>query len=192
LALGDYAGAEALYGEILKKWPDEAYQVTVRRAALARLNGDYQPSLDLLNSLAADTSGDLGMKFYYHRGWTLMKLDRFDEAIADFTKGMNSQPEYAWAYILRACSYASVGQLRYAAGDFDEAAGLFEALPASKASTKLKHDIALAKSTANLLRERADTTVVTPVTGLCDDFWDGSDRSRTRSRFLEAQVTTRD
>ncbi len=186
-ALGDYDGASRLYDEILKLWPDETYRVTVRRAALARTLGQNEHSLELLNSLVPGSAGeDLGMKFYYHRGWTLMKLDRFDEAIADFTEGLKSQPDWQWAYILRGCSYASMGQIEYGSGDFAVAAHFLEALPSARSSARVQHDAALANSIAQSLKKRAEAGETSPVMNLCDGFWDQLDNGRPRSALLDA------
>lgn len=185
--LGDYDAAEAVYDGILKSWPDETYRITVRRAALARLKGEYQRSLDLLNSLVDDSSGDLGMKFYYHRGWTLMKLGRFKEAIADLTHGIESEPQYAWAYVLRGCSYASVGQRDHAAGDFDEASALLRALPSARHSARLQQDIDLADSSAELLK-RGGSDEAKAAGRVCDRVWDSFDKLRPRSPLLGTQA----
>lgn len=109
--LGDYAAAAKAFSAILARYPDEDFQVTVRLSALARRQGDPRKSLSLLNGLFARAGGETGMKFYYHRGWTLSDLGRFDEAVADFGEGLKAQPDYPWAYARRGCAHASLGQL---------------------------------------------------------------------------------
>ena len=182
--LGDFAGAERLYDAILKQWPDEKYRVAVRKAAVARLTGHPERSLELLNGLAAELGPDLGMKFHYHRGWTLTRLGRFDEAIADFTEGFKTQSDYPWAYMRRGCAYASVGQLAYAIGDFETAAGMMEKLPAASDSVQIRHDLKLARDAVATLQRTRAAAGDQNVPGVCAGFWRADETPRKPSPLL--------
>jgi len=182
--LGDFAGAERMYDAILKQWPDEKYRVTVRKAAVARITGQLDRSLELLNGLAAELGPDLGMKFYYHRGWTLTRLGRFDEAIADFTEGFKSQSDYPWAYMRRGCAYASVGQLNYAIGDFETATGMMEKLPQAGDSTQVQHDLKVAKEAVATFKRAQAAAGDQRLSGVCEGFWRAEETARKPSPLL--------
>lgn len=183
--LGGYAEASAAYDLLLKRWPDEDFRVAVRRGALHRGQGDYEKALDALNQLAARTSQYDGMKFRYHRAWTLSLLGRHDEAIADLTEGLRTQPDYSSAYVRRACAFAAIGRLRESLADANEAARLYAAQPGA---AKVHHeDIAQIEA----LRVRLEAGLANgsnkPVDGGCaDSRWQASERPRPRSPLLPA------
>lgn len=189
--LGDYDAAEQVYAGILERWPDENYRVTVRRAALARLNNKNEKALEILNSLVTQVEGDLGMKFHYHRALTLMKLSRFDEAIADLNEGMRSQPDFPASFLFRACAYASIGQHAYAAGDFDHVTALLESFPSAESSNIVQREIALAKSAAERTRQAAAADRAEAITGLCDEPLAQFDTARPRSPLLGATAVAK-
>lgn len=183
-ALGAYDEADELYQTLATKWPEEQYQATVRRAAVARLKGNHDGSLALLNSLVEQFGPDMGMKFHYHRGWTHTKLGRFDEAIADFTEGMKSQPDYAWAFLRRGCAHASVGELKAAVSDFETGAEMLKEIPVAAERKHVAYDVEHASRTARILREKLASGDRSAVPGICDGFWGETDRARKKSQLL--------
>lgn len=185
--LGGYAEADALYGRILVKWPDEEYRVAVGVGALHRYQGHYDKALDSLNQLVARNGAQPGMKFHYHRGWLLTLLGRYDEAIVEFTEGLRNQPDYSSAYLRRACALASVGRLRDALNDVGEAARLYATLPGAATSKRLREDIAEAAD----FRKRLEAAIAAggskSLTGTCaGPTWQVLENPRPRSPLLPA------
>jgi tetratricopeptide (TPR) repeat protein len=181
--LGGYAEASAAYDVLLKRWPDEDFRVAVRRGALYRGQGEYEKALDVLNQLVARNLLYDGMKFRYHRAWTLSLLGRHDEAIADLSEGLRTQPDYASAYTRRACAYSAIGRLREASEDVGQAARLYSAYPG--ADKALRHEIAeieaLRAQIEAALAQGAGKRISTGCTG---PYWRIAERPRPRSALL--------
>jgi tetratricopeptide (TPR) repeat protein len=185
--LGGYAEARATYDRILAKWPDESYRVAVGIGALHRVQGEYAKALDSLNQLVAREGPQEGMKYHYHRAWTLSLLERFDEAIRELGEGMRSQPDYSSAYQRRACAYASVGRIREALADAEEARRLFAALPGAATSRQIQEDIAEVDAMRGQLQAALATGEAKPVAGTCrGPMWDSWEHPRPRSPLLPA------
>lgn len=183
--LGGYTEASAAYDLLLKRWPDEDFRVAVRRGALYRGQGDYEKALDALNQLVVRNGPQVGMKFHYHRGWTLSLLGRHDEAIADLSEGLRTQPDYGSAYMRRACAYAAVGRLREALDDVTEAARLQAARP--EAADAFRNETAEIAALRARLEAGLAEGAGKPVSGGCSGpSWRASERPRRRSRLLTA------
>jgi tetratricopeptide (TPR) repeat protein len=185
--LGGYAEAGAIYGAILKKWPNEEYRVAVRRGALHRVQGQYAKALEALDDLVARKGPQPGMRFHYHRGWTLNLLGRYDEAIRELTEGIKGQPEYASAYHLRGCAYAGLGDLRSAFVDIDEAARIEARVPGAATSKVLRESL----EEIAALRARLQAAIAAGQGGKWSDAcsgpsWKRWERPRTRSPLLPA------
>ena len=185
--LGGYAEARAVYERILAKWPEEDFRVSVRFGALHRINGEYEQALDALNQLVARNGPQEGMKFHYHRGWTLSLLGRFDEAIRDFSEGLRMQPDYAWAYLRRACAYAAIARPAEALADVREAKRMILGMPGGPTSQLLREDIARAEALEAKLERARSAGDSRPVTDACrGPEWDSYEKPRTRSPLIPA------
>jgi tetratricopeptide (TPR) repeat protein len=181
--LGGYAEASAAYDVLLKRWPNEDFRVAVRRGALYRGQGDYEKALDALNQLVARNRLYDGMKFRYHRAWTLSLLGRYDEAIADLSEGLRTQPDYAPAYVRRACALASVGRLHEAADDVAEATRLYSAYPG--AAKALRQEIAEVRALGGQIEMGlAESAGKRVGTGCSGPSWRSAERPRPRSALL--------
>lgn len=181
--LGGYAEASAAYDRLLERWPDERFRVAVGRGALHRNQGEYAKALEALNQLVADGGLMDGMKFRYHRAWTLSLLGRHDEAIADLTEGLRGQPDYASAHMRRACSLAAVGRLRDALDDLGEAARLYSSSPdSSKALRRQAAEIGALR--ARIEASLAEGNGKRVSTGCASPFWRSLERPRHRSALL--------
>ena len=181
-ALGDYAGAIELLHQVMSKWPEEEYRGNIRLAAIERKRGNYDESLRLLNLVSAKHPIEPGMRFYFHRGWTLTKMQRYDEAISDFTEGLKDQPDYPWAYARRACAFGQVGQLKPALADVETAIGKIEADPSAKRQD-FKHDLARLQEIDGLFKAAIAAGSTAPMKAACEGFWD-REEMRTPSRYL--------
>jgi tetratricopeptide (TPR) repeat protein len=168
--------------QVMSKWPDEDYRVNIRLASIERLRGNYDESLRLLNLVSAKYPMAPGMRFYFHRGWTLTKLQRYDEAIADFTEGLKDQPDYGWANARRACALGQLGQLKPALADIQTAIGSIEQDPAAN-QRNLKHDLARLHAIDGLLNAAIDAGSTAPMPAVCEGFW-SKEEARQPSRYL--------
>ena len=56
----------------------------------------------------------------YNLGWVLFELNRFEEAIEAFSKGIPQQPNYPFVYLRRGLAYLKQGDTKNARQDFDE------------------------------------------------------------------------
>ena len=58
------------------------------------------------------------MPYYYHKGWTYHEMGKFQKAIAAFSKGLETQPTYFYAYWRRGLSYEGLGDIENAQRDY--------------------------------------------------------------------------
>ena len=56
----------------------------------------------------------------YNLGWSLYKLNRFEESIQAFTKGIPQQPDYPFVYLRRGLAYYKLGRSVNAKEDFSD------------------------------------------------------------------------
>jgi tetratricopeptide (TPR) repeat protein len=181
--LGDYAAARTHYEDILRRWPEEDFRIAVRIGALYRTQGDYQRALEQLDRLVERSGPQGGMKFHYHRAWTLTLLGRFEETVAEIGKGLPDQPDYSYAYLRRGCALASLGRLDEALADIERGAALLKGLPQAGVEP-LRFDISRAEAIVAQLEEARSSRPRQPVTGTCEGYWAGSDVKRQRSALL--------
>jgi tetratricopeptide (TPR) repeat protein len=184
--LGDYASARSIFRQIQKQYPDDDFNNTLSLATLEREAGNAEESLKLLNDLVERQGPQDNMRYYYHRGWTLNALGRYDEAIAALTAGVEDQPDYAFAYLRRACAYANVGRLADAANDYDSAAGHLAAVLKSEIDPSIDFNIERAKNAALRLRAAIAAGKAESMPDVCRGFWGDNDRPRSRSPLLPA------
>jgi tetratricopeptide (TPR) repeat protein len=83
-----YAEAAAHYEQSLKKEPNQTNTLNAYGVALYKA-GENAKALEQIN-LAIQLKADL--KFFKNRGVVLACLERFDEALEDFTKVLESDP----------------------------------------------------------------------------------------------------
>lgn len=187
VALGGYDEALTLYQEIGRRWPDQASQATVEIGSLYRQRGDYRRALATLDDYARgrDASEVDGMKFHYHRAWTLMLLGRDEEALREIEQGLTTQPDYAAAFLLRSCARARLGRLAEALADQRRALELRSARFAERGAG-MRAEFARSRAVIAVLEEAVAAQRSGPVTAPCEGFWDRWVRPRARSPLLDA------
>lgn len=129
LPLGGYEEALRLLTEVGKRWPQERFVATIRRAAAHRLRGDHHASLRALEEIRPAPGETAGMMYHYHRAWTLTKLERYQEAVHEIGLGLQTQPDYVWANGRRACALARLGRLDEAIADLQLVMDELENMP---------------------------------------------------------------
>lgn len=188
--LGGYDEAVAVLEALGRAFPDRAFEVAIRLGAIDRLRGNSESALRRLDDFAARHGEPEGMRYHYHRAWTLMVLRRDSEAIAAIDKGLQAQPDYSWAYLLRSCVRARLGRLADALADQERAYALLMLLPIRDEPALAEP---LARSRALTEELRAAIAAVSPFPGrtrplpaACEGFWDRWLRTRPRSPLLDA------
>jgi tetratricopeptide (TPR) repeat protein len=186
VALGGYDEALAVYQEIRRRWPDQAFQATLDIGSLYRQRGDYRRALATLDDYArtADPARLDGMKFHYHRAWTLVLLGRDEEALREIDRGLTTQPDYSAAFLLRSCARARLGRLAGALADQRRALELTSALFA-ETSAWARADLARRRAVIAVLEDAVAAQRSGPISAPCEGFWDRWSRPRTRSPLLD-------
>jgi Tfp pilus assembly protein PilF len=62
--------------------------------------------------------------YYDKRGYAYLKLGQYQNAVADYTKAIQIDPDYALAYVFRVGSYLNLGQTANADADKAKACSL--------------------------------------------------------------------
>ena len=182
--LGAYADAIAAFAAVGRRWPEEALNVAIRTGIVHRQQGDYREALAVLDRYSAREGAQEGMRFAYHRGWTLIMLGRHGEAIVELNRGMDSQPDYSSAYLLRSCAHAQVGSFADALRDQERGLELL-AISARDGELGLEPDIARSRSLIETLRRAAAEGRRAPLPEACQGHWDRYITQRPRSPLLE-------
>jgi tetratricopeptide (TPR) repeat protein len=183
--LGGYAEAAAIYEDIGRRWPDESFELAMSTSVLARQQGEYERALGLLDAYArVGEPVSLGMRFYYHRGWTLGLLGRSEEAIADLDRGLAAQPDYSSAFMLRACMNARLGRFDEALSDQERALELHAGSPPNATTTGMIEE---SRAAAAGLRAAIAAARTEPSPIGCGG-WDRWGRPRARSPLLNGAL----
>ena len=183
--LGAYDEAVAAYRTITIRRPDERYRSAVRIGAIRRGQGDFAGALAELDGLAKELGPQTGMKFHYHRGWTLTLLGRNEEAVAELNLGLKDQPDYPWALVKRACAFGRLGRVAEAAADQRAAVALLERIAPSLGDVgdQVKADLARSRAVSKSLDLDAKARRSAPTDVACSGYSD-PDRGRERSILL--------
>lgn len=183
--LGAYEEALEIFREYQRRWPDDPINGATRIASTYRILGKYHESLAALDELVAREGPQQGMKFHYHRGSTLNFLGRYEEAVAEFTEGLETQPDYPGAFHRRACAYARLGKLEKALADRRRADAewviIWQDMPATPAT---RHDRQWAAGVAAALESAIAAGSKEPMAAPCEGDWHYGEKKRERSRLL--------
>jgi tetratricopeptide (TPR) repeat protein len=125
------------------------------------------------------------MMFHYHRGWTLNLLGRYEEAVAEFTEGLKTQPDYQGAFDRRACAYARLGRLPEALADRQRADAEMDSIWSdARRMPSAEHDRAWAEGVVKALEAAIARGSNEPMSVPCEGSWDYGEKRRERSSFL--------
>lgn len=183
--LGAYDEALGIFRENQRRWPEQGIRGATRVGATYRILGDYEKALAVLDDLVTREGPQEGMMFHYHRGWTLNLLGRYEEAIGAFTEGLNTQPDYSYAFVRRACSYAMLGRLEEALADHRRADAEHEIVWRDSPPTPATlHDRRWSEGVAAALEAAIASGSKDPLPAPCEGAWHYGETKRDRSRLL--------
>ena len=102
--------------------PPTRYHEFINHATYLRRLELFRESLTALRSAQKieELNGHPSMMTEYNLGWSLYELNRFEESIQAFTKGMPQQPDYPFAYLRRGLAFYKQGKKVNAKEDFSE------------------------------------------------------------------------
>jgi tetratricopeptide (TPR) repeat protein len=182
--LGDYGAARAVFNRVKELSPEDDFNNTLSLATLERESGNAAASLKLLDGLVERNGRQDDMRYNYHRGWTLNALERYDEAIAVLNAGIKDQPDYAYAYLRRACAFAAVARLGDAIHDLESAGRFLSAVPQAEADRSVLADLARAEALTATLQAAIAAGELTPHPEVCHGYWGDDGHPRQRSSLL--------
>ena len=185
-ALGGYDEALATYAAIRREWLDEEYWTALRTGAVYRARGELEQALAALDGLATAGGPPASMPYHYHRGWTLTRLGRYAEAAGEFTTGLQSQPDYAWATLRRACAEAMQGDVAAALLDQERGFAQLRASAGPKPGGYERAALARAGEVAALLRAALTDAPAVPRAAPCEGYPGDPATPRARSPLLPA------
>lgn len=182
--LGGYEDALALYREVERRWPERAFDVAVGVGAVYRNQGDYRRALGRLDDYARSHGPDAaGMRFHYHRAWTLALLGRDAEAERQVGEGLAAQPDFPSAYLLRSCVRARLGRPDEALADQRRAVALLGdtiTRPTAAGAIELERG----RRMIALLEQAVAARRRGPLAEPCAGHWERWVRPRQRSALL--------
>jgi tetratricopeptide (TPR) repeat protein len=176
--LGGYDEALAIYRAVEQRWPMEGFLVAVRTGALYRRQGRYAEAL-----AALDAFGEAhGMRYRYHRAWTLELLNRPAEALREINQGFESQPDYPYAFFIRACANGKLGHLSEALAD--EERGVETLTGYALTGPYVVEELGIGRTHVEALRRLVAAGGARPTDIACEGHWARDIRSRPRSALL--------
>lgn len=178
---------EALNGlrGALEKWPNDTTWTYIVIGMIERTRGDNAKALAALDELVAHNGPQDGMVYHYHRGWTFTALGRNEDAIAELTAGLATQPEFPGAYIQRACALARMGRLSDALADEEKAVETLRAWGAEAPVQEITFNVQQAAIAIARLRRAMDRDEHEKSDAPCNSVWDeGFTHLRERSPLL--------
>jgi tetratricopeptide (TPR) repeat protein len=178
--LGAYREALGVYQGIGRDFSEEVFWPKIDAASAYRQLRDYPQALAALEQLSAKQRDS--MPYHFHRGWILEASGRFPEAVREYTSGLESQPDYAWALLRRACAQAHTRQLAEARADDARAVTLLATFPAG--DREIEFALEQATRIADELAAGAADKAVAQCTELGRRF-----EPRARSRLLSRHIS---
>ena len=102
--------------------PPTQYHEFINHAAYLRRLQLFRESLNALRPAQKidELNGHPSMVTQYNLGWSLYKLNRFEESIQAFSKGIPQQPNYPFVYLRRGLAYYKLGRSVNAKEDFSD------------------------------------------------------------------------
>jgi tetratricopeptide (TPR) repeat protein len=115
--LGQFAAALQDQEAAFERRSASDYRAFIDYAYYLRQAGRLQNSLDAIEA-AERLESKPSMSTQYHKGWTLLELGRFGDAVDALSKGVPLQPDYPFVYWRRGLAYEGLGDKERAKKDF--------------------------------------------------------------------------
>jgi tetratricopeptide (TPR) repeat protein len=159
LALGDYQNAQkALALARATDNGENALAATILDSQIRRNMNDVQGSLSVLSAAAKASPGkNLGREFHYNFGEMLMKVERFEDAAAQFNAALTAHPHDAQARIQLGCTMAAAGDTQGALKTIEDARKGLNVAPWTNDIDATKRYVAGVDKLITQLRERIKT-----------------------------------
>lgn len=93
----------------------------IKKAADFRESGRYEESLAAIEEHGACDKSEVRMSYFYHKGWTFHEMGEYQKAINAFTRGLETQPDYIYAYWRRGLAYEALGDMDQAEKNYRKA-----------------------------------------------------------------------
>jgi len=185
--LGAYPEALEVYAAIARGWSEEAYWTAIRTGATERRLHHYAQALAALDKLVSERGPQEGMAYHYHRGWTLIELGRYAEAVEELSQGLRDQPDYAWAFVKRACAENLLGETDAALADQRSALALMRRFKDD--SRESQYDLRRTAAVEAELGGAGRHQPAADAKALCGGYWRSQeDLGRSRSSQLPAEL----
>jgi tetratricopeptide (TPR) repeat protein len=182
--LGAYDEALEQLQFVLRTWPDDTFWTRLQMGLVYRTRGQYDLALAAVDAITEQYGPQDGMAFHYHRGWTLLAMNRPEDAISELTEGLKHQ-DFLGAYGRRACAFAKLGKLREALSDIDDVMRLYRQGKAEAqfgVTLREKYDLQQASIVAEKLRRAVDRNEAGPMEAVCHIFWEDEFLMKPRPR----------
>jgi tetratricopeptide (TPR) repeat protein len=181
--LGAYDEAIRVLERAIEVAPQDSFGPGIQKSTLLWQQHRYEDSLRVLDTVAARGLGK-GMMFNYHRGRIQLLLGRFEEASASFSKGLESQSDWPWAYVARACANVARGEVEQPLSDLRVAVEMMDRRPKENREDEAAWRAELLNNIGKLGRQEAGHVDVAVVT-MCERFKPENEAPlRERSRQL--------
>lgn len=95
-----------------------ACQNHIQKTINLREAGQYTEALQELTYHYSCDPDDIGMMHFYHKGWVYHELGEYKNSIESYSKGLETQPDYLYAYWRRGLSFEELGQIDKAEEDY--------------------------------------------------------------------------
>lgn len=86
----------------------------ISNAVKFRSEGKYEDSLLEIEKHNVCDKSEIRMSYFYHKGWTLYEMKEYQRAVEAFTSGLETEPNYIYAYWRRGLAYEAMGEIQNA------------------------------------------------------------------------------
>ena len=90
----------------------------VSNAVKLRDTGKYYESLEEIERHNVCDKSETRMSYFYHKGWTLYEMGKYQSAVEAFTKGLETDKNYIYAYWRRGLALEALGDVKEAQEDY--------------------------------------------------------------------------
>lgn len=74
-----------------------------------------------ISSCLDSVGAEKGMRYFYHLGWLHFEAGEYEKAIESYSKGLEYQPDYAFAFWKRGQAYEALGNVKKSVEDYTRA-----------------------------------------------------------------------